>query len=110
MTSSDQARLPHDAAGEGATRTAPRLVIRRGGSPLGALPLAAGVMGAFHAASALLELMPLAWELRVGALRGGVPSGARLELAWRSRVVPAGVITGGGAAAPSTANPDVNLG
>jgi hypothetical protein len=98
VSSSEHERIPHSATvantGDLAARLAARLVIRRGGAPLGALPLASGVMGRFHASSAMLELMPLAWEIRSGAMRGGAPSSARIELAWRSRLLKAGLVTG----------------
>ena len=98
VASSDDERRPHAGTADVASRAAPRLVIRRGGVPLGALPLAAGVKGTFRAPAALLELVPLAWEIRAGAMRGGSPNSARIELAWRSRVIPAGIATSSGAA------------
>jgi hypothetical protein len=93
VSASQQEFLPHTATDDRVACSA-RLVIRRGGAPLGALPLAAGVIGTFRAPSALLEIVPLSWEIRVGAMRGGSPGGARIELAWRSRIVPPGVLTG----------------
>ena len=61
---------------------------------IGSLPLAAGVSGNFHTDAALLELIPLSWEIRVGAMRGNTPGSGRIELAWRSRIVTRGVVTG----------------
>ena len=58
VASSDDERRPHAGGDDLAGRAAPRLVIRRGGAPLGALPLAAGVKGTFGAPSALLEVVP----------------------------------------------------
>ena len=95
VTGSDFEFVPYVAGRDGTARPAARLVIRRGGALLGALPLAAGVMRTFHAPSAMLEIVPLSWELRAGGMRGRFPSGARMELAWRSRIVAAGVLTGG---------------
>ena len=95
LSSSQYESLPHAADGDGAARAPARLVIRRGGALIGALPLAAGVIGRFHAPSALLEIEPLSWEIRAGAMRGGSSGSARIELAFRSRVIPAGVLTGG---------------
>jgi hypothetical protein len=74
-------------------------VIRRGGAPLGALPLAAGVMGRYYMPSAMLELVPLAWEIKSGTMRGGATSSARLDVAWRSRLLKPGVATGSGGSA-----------
>jgi len=87
VVSASDAELAASAApANGLARVATRLVIRRGGALVGALPLAAGVIGTFHAPAALLELVPLSWEIRAGAMRGGSPNGARLAIAWRSRV------------------------
>jgi hypothetical protein len=122
LSSSRDEAVPHATGGEEAARAAARLVIRRGGALLGALPLAAGVMGTFHAPSAMLEIVALSWEIRAAAMRGGSPGSARIELAFRSRVVPAGVLTGGaargnGSGGPSASSisrtgktPDDNLG
>jgi hypothetical protein len=97
VSASQDEFAPHSGTADGIARAPARLVIRRGGALLGALPLAAGVRGTFHAPSAMLEIVPLSWEIRAGAMRGGSPGGARIELAWRSRIVAAGVLTGGAA-------------
>jgi hypothetical protein len=94
VASSAQAHLPHLATGDEAARATPRLVIKRAGVIVGALPLSVGTTGVFHADTGLLELVPLTWELRVGAMRGNTPGSGRLELAWRSRTIPRGVVTG----------------
>jgi hypothetical protein len=87
----------HDPAAQPPARAAARLVIRRGIAVVGALPLIVGLVGTFHTPTALLELVPLSWEIRAGAMRGGLPGSARIELAWRSRLATGGVITSGGA-------------
>jgi hypothetical protein len=94
VSSSDAEFVPTPPNGTPVQAAPVRLVIRRSGVVVGALPLAVGVRGTFRAPSALLELEPLSWAIRAGAMRGGVPDGARIELAWRSRVVPPGVVTG----------------
>ncbi len=109
VTGSDLEFVPYVAGGDGTARPAARLVIRRGGALLGALPLAAGVMGIFHAPSAMLEIVPLSWEIRAGAMRGGSPNGARMELAWRSRGVAGGVLTGGAARATGSSESQAAL-
>lgn len=97
VSASQHEFAPH-AADDDSSRTIPaRLVIRRAGALLGALPLASGVAGTFAAPSTMLEIVPLTWEIRAGAMRGGVPGSARIELAFRSLVVAPGVITTGGA-------------
>jgi hypothetical protein len=98
VSSSQEEFVPHGAARDDVARAASRLVIRRAGAVLGAMPLAVGATGNFRATSALLEVMLLSWEIRAAAMRGGVPGSARIELAWRSRLIAAGVITGGGTA------------
>lgn len=100
-SSSREEFLPHVAIAAEAARSAARLVIRRDGILRGALALAAGVMGTFHAPSALLQIVPLSWEIRAGAMRGGVTGGARIDVAWRSRTATGGVVTGAGARASS---------
>ena len=105
VSSSRLESVPHAAPGDEAARAAPRLVIRRGGALLGALPLAAGVIGTFHTPSAMLEIVAVSWEIRAGAMRGGSPGSARIELAFRSRVVPAGVLTGGTARGSGSGGP-----
>jgi hypothetical protein len=97
VSSSQDDLTPRRAGPDGLARAAARLVIRRAGTVLGALPLVAGAAGNFRATSALLEVMLLSWEIRAAAMRGGVPGSSRLELAWRSRIIAAGVITGGAA-------------
>lgn len=90
LVASDQLeRVPHSSAlvVDEIARAAPRIVVRRNGSLLGALALSSGVVSSFSAQSALLELIPLRWEIRAGAMRGRVPNSAKIELAWRSRVM-----------------------
>ena len=94
VSASQHESVPHVPGADGVARLAARLVIRRGGALLGALPLAAGVMGMFHAPAAMLEIAPLSWEIRAGAMRGGSPGSAYIEVASRSRIVIAGVPTG----------------
>ena len=94
IASSSSVSIPHPSPDDSTAHYAPRLIIRCGGPPLGALPLVAGSLGTFHAPSALLELMPLAWEIRAAAMRGGSPGSLRIDLAWRSRVFPGGVLPG----------------
>lgn len=68
-------------------RAPARLVVRRGGVLVGALPLAAGLWRAVpdhgRAPGVRLELVVLDWALHAGTLRGEGDFGSFVELAWR---------------------------
>jgi hypothetical protein len=70
-----------------------RLMVIRDGTPIGAIPLAIGMstrIATTTPTSSLLEVIPIAWEIRAAALIGGAAGGVRIELAWvvRSAVGP----------------------
>jgi hypothetical protein len=68
---------------------AARLVVRRGGPPVAAVPLVSGMLTrvvARDGTAAFLDIMPLAWDVRVSAMIGGADAKLRVELAWRTRV------------------------
>jgi len=91
VSASELERVPYrEEALDAAARCAPRLVARHGGAPLAAIPLVAGVTTRVRDSAALLEVVPLAWELRAGAMRGAAGHPAHLELAWRSHVALGG--------------------
>jgi hypothetical protein len=83
--------VPAAGTGGGSTgavdRPPVRLFVLRGDQILGALPLVVGRRGRIGdnglAPGVQLEVVALAWELRVGTLRGPGDAGARLALAWR---------------------------
>jgi hypothetical protein len=87
--SSDLEQTPANPASPPPPRGAPRLVVRRGGAPLAAIPLAAGwlsrVWSPAGGAAALLELMPLSWTIPAGALVGAPTPRAAIALAWRTQ-------------------------
>lgn len=89
VSSSDLERAVADPAAPPGPTGAPRLVVRRGGAPLAAFPLVAGMTGrawsADGGAGSLLELIPIAWEIHVASLVGGDPPRAHLALAWRTQ-------------------------
>ncbi|WP_164015759.1 hypothetical protein [Pyxidicoccus trucidator] len=75
------------SASQALARAPARLVVRRGGAILGALPLAAGLWRAVPdhggAPGARLEVVVLDWALHAGTLRGAGDYGSFVELAWR---------------------------
>lgn len=89
VASSDLERAATDPASPAPAVGAPRLVVRRGGAPLAAVPLVAGVLvrawSPDGGAGSLLELVPIAWDIRVAAVVGSGPPRSRLTLAWRTR-------------------------
>jgi hypothetical protein len=81
------------AATQALVGTPARLVVRRVGTVLGALPLAAGVQRALPddggPLGARLDIIVLGWALHAGTLRAPGDFGSFIELAWRR--VDAGV-------------------
>lgn len=89
VTSSDVERAVQDPAAPPGPGSAPRLIVRRGGAPVAAFPLVAGITNRAWSedggAGSLLELIPIAWEIRVASLLGTEPPRAQLTLAWRTQ-------------------------
>lgn len=87
VTSSELEMQPYDATHPPAPIAPARLVVRRGGAPLAAIPLTAGMptLVTSPGSQGGLELIPLAWDVRAGALLAGARSSIRLEMAWRTQ-------------------------
>lgn len=89
VSTSDVERAAFNPTSPPGPIAAARLVARRGGVPLAAIPLVAGIISRVWSpdgdSASLLELMPLAWDLPVAALVGDDSPSARLEIAWRTQ-------------------------
>jgi hypothetical protein len=87
VTSSDLELQSYDPAHPPISTAPARLVVRRGGAPLAAVPLTAGMCTFVTSPGSpgALEVIPLAWDVRAGALLVGARSSIRLELAWRTQ-------------------------
>lgn len=65
-------------------RSPGRLVVRRGGPPIAAVPLVRGDPRTVRSGNLLLELSVVAWDLTVRAVVGGAGAGFSFTLAWRT--------------------------